>query len=70
MRIDISRPDGNTFAAMGVAAKFLQACGFSQEYIDDMRRAVFKAGRAAEARGIIEERTGGAITFYDSRRGP
>lgn len=67
MRFDVSKPHGNTFAALGTAAMFLQVCGFPQEYIDEMRRDVFKACRAAVARRIIEDRTGGAISFYDSR---
>jgi hypothetical protein len=67
MRIDIRRPEGNTFAALGIATQFLRQAGASKAYIDDMARAVFSAGNAGAARKAIEDATGGAVSFYDSQ---
>ncbi len=65
MRIDVTKPEGNTFAALGHALLFLQRSGAAEDYIAALRRDVFKASCAAAARNLIEERTGGAISFYD-----
>ena len=69
MKIDIAKPEGHTLSALGIATRFLEKTGAKKAYIDDLARSVFKANSAVEARRIIEERTGGAVTFYDSRHG-
>jgi hypothetical protein len=66
MRIDISKPEGNTLAALGHAVRFLKGAGTPAAYITELKLAVFRATSAVEARHIIEQRTGGAITFVNS----
>lgn len=69
MRIDIRKPEGNTIAALGIAKRLLQQAGCDQAYTAELARDVFLANSAAEARKIIEDRTGGAVTFFDSGSG-
>ena len=69
MRIDISTVEGNTTTALTIASRFLKEAGAAPGYILDMKRDVFNAQSAEAARRIIEERTGGGISFYNSRSG-
>lgn len=67
MRIDITSQDGNTLAALGIATRMLKAVDAPKEEIDALRKAVFRAKSAEEARIEITLATNGAVEFYDPR---
>src|SRR5690606_34445563 len=64
MKIDVSRPEGNTLTALGIATNLLRDAGRSKEDIEALTRAVFSAKSAKEARDAITEATYGSIEFY------
>ena len=68
MRIDINRVEGNALNALNIAQRFLKDAGFDDAYVKALAKDVFSAGCAAAQRKLIEERTGGAVTFYDSSK--
>ena len=67
MKIDVSKPEGNTLAALGIATQFLKKSGRADE-IGNLRLKVFAAGSAAEARQHITDATAGAVTFFDGSK--
>ena len=69
MRIDIATVEGNTTNALTIASRFLMEAGAAPGYILDMKRDVFNAQSAEAARRVIEERTGGGVSFFNSACG-
>lgn len=67
MRIDITSPDGNTLAALGIATNLLKCSGASKDAIAILRQSVLGARDVHAARRAITRATKGGITFYDPR---
>jgi thiamine monophosphate synthase len=67
MKIDITAPEGNTFAALGIATQFMRQARRDAADIVALRKAVMSAQSAKEARAAITEATFGSIEFYDPR---
>lgn len=67
MRIDITAPEGNTVAALGIATNLMRQARRDAAEIVALRKAVMGAKSAAEARDAITKATYGSIEFYDPR---
>lgn len=67
MRIDVTSPQGNTLAALGIATHLMRQAQRDAADIDALRNAVMSAKSAKEARAAITEATYGSIEFYDPR---
>lgn len=65
MRIDITSPDGNTLAALGIATNLMRQAHRDVADIVALRKAVMSAKSAKEARAAITEATFGCVEFYD-----
>ena len=63
--IDKAGPNGNAGAAMGLAAKFMRANGYSEEDVADMRKLVMFSDSYDMACGVIEHCTNRGVVFYD-----
>ena len=66
MEIDIKSPDGNIFAAMGIAANLMRQARRDTTDINRMRKAVMAAKSYKDACAVITEATFGSITFVNS----
>lgn len=60
--IDVRSSDGNVFACLGIARRFLNTADMRDE-ADKLTADVFAAGSYREALDLIENATGGAVTF-------
>lgn len=67
MKIDITKAEGNTMAALAYAARFMREAGMEKAEVDKLREGVFAAEDAKAAYALIEAATNGAIQFVDSR---
>lgn len=67
MEIDVTQPEGNTFAALGIATRLMRDAARDKADIEALRKAVMGASSAQEAREAITAATFGSITFYDPR---
>ena len=68
VRIDISRPEGNTLQALGIATQILKKKTGDASAAIKLQRKVFSAGSAKEARDAITDATNGAVTFFDGSK--
>ncbi len=65
MKIKISSPEGNIFAALGIATAFMRDSGRTIEDIQKLRASVFNAGDYKTACEAITAATFGSITFEE-----
>ena len=67
MEIDVTSPEGNTLAALGIATRMMRKAGASSQVITALRMSVMGAPNPHAARRAITRATNGAITFVDPR---
>ena len=65
MRINLSTPEGNTLAALGIATRLMREAQRDAADIVALRKAVMSAKSAVEARAAITQATYGCIEFYE-----
>jgi thiamine monophosphate synthase len=65
MRINLSAPEGNTFAALGIATRLMREARRDAAEIVALRKAVMSAKSPEEARAAITKATYGCIEFYE-----
>lgn len=68
MRIDVTAPEGNTLAALGIAVHLMREADRDKADIDALTAAVFRAKSPEEARQAITDATFGSIEFFDPRK--
>ena len=65
MRIDITKPEGNTYHALAIAIRLMKDAHRDAADIDALRTAVMGAQSAKEAREAITKATFDCITFFN-----
>lgn len=64
MVIDTTAPEGNIFAALGIAARFMKQAHRDKADIDALRTKVMQAKSYQAACEAITDATFGSIAFY------
>ncbi len=65
MQIDLTAPEGNTFAILGITISYLRQIGTSEDDISKVFNRVMRSHGPKEARAIMAAATNGWLTFIN-----